>query len=238
MAAQRFTPDIIARAEEIVGKIKGISSCKIGTDETGGITEVHVVAVPYKQPKLIARDVESCLKAELGIDIDYKKIGVVVLNRAGEHERPDEEPVVELPLKEIPQRFVFLSVNLFISQGGVKAEVELARGEAEAFGSASSTNPAKDPMELVAEATLNAVMEFLDEGCRLCLFQVREIPLGDEKAIVVRVGLLRGREIKNLVGSSLISGDANRSVVYAALDAVNRVVSKLGASGSTEYRIE
>jgi len=242
MAAQRFTPDVIARAEELVSKIQGISSCRIATDETGEITEVHVVASPYKTAKLIARDVESCLKAELGIDVDYKKIGVVILDHGGsrptEAPRPEkEEPVVELPLQELPQRFAFQSVNLFLSQEGVKAEVELTRAGAEAFGSSSSTNPAQSPLELVAQATLNALMEFLDQDLRLCLFEVREVPLGTEKAIVVRVGLVRGRDVRSLVGSTIVAGDVNRAVVFATLDAVNRVLERLKTRGSFEYFI-
>ncbi|MDH3217208.1 MAG: hypothetical protein OEN01_13145, partial [Candidatus Krumholzibacteria bacterium] len=66
MVAQRYTPDIIARAEAVVGKIHGVSSCRISTDDAGEISEVHVVATAKKPAKLIARDVETCLMAEMG----------------------------------------------------------------------------------------------------------------------------------------------------------------------------
>ena len=82
MSSKRFTPDVIARAEELVGRIQGISSCRITTDDAGEITEVHVVAEGRKPAKLVARDVETCLKAELSIHVDYKKIGVVIFDSA------------------------------------------------------------------------------------------------------------------------------------------------------------
>ncbi len=236
---------MIARAEALVSRIQGISSCRISTDETGEITEVHVVATSQKSPKLVARDVESCLKAEIGISVDYKKIGVVVFD--SEASRPKggvgspraaaEERIHEFPVEEFPARFAFHSVNLFISPHSVQAEVELVREGVETFGSARSDNPGASHMRVVAEATLRAVSEVLDEGIRLCLADVVEILLGDDTAVVVKVNLLRSRESKSLSGCSLYCGDANQTVVFAALAAVNRVLGVLKSRSSVEYKI-
>ena len=65
MSTQRNTPDIIARAQELIGRITGISSCRISSDCSGRITEVHVVATDAKPAKLVARDVETCLQEEI-----------------------------------------------------------------------------------------------------------------------------------------------------------------------------
>lgn len=72
--------ELVERAEDLVLRIRDIQSCRISTDETGLITEVHVVAATDRPPKMIARDVETCLKAELGLLIDYRKIGVVLID--------------------------------------------------------------------------------------------------------------------------------------------------------------
>ncbi|MBI4720040.1 MAG: hypothetical protein HY770_02165 [Chitinivibrionia bacterium] len=246
MSAQRFTPDIIARAELLISRIQGVCSAKISADETGEITEVHVVAMAAKSPKLVARDVETCLKAELGIHVDHRKIGVVLYDRkepespparAGAEDAPADD-IIELPVDEFPSRFVFQSVNLFISHDGVKAEVELVIDGTETFGSARSDNSPNSQRELVAEATVKAVSEFLDEKQKLCLVEVLEIPLGDEDAVVVRVDLIRDRERKSLAGCSIVSGDINQTVVFATLDAINRVMGKLRSKGSIEYKIE
>ena len=245
MCPQKFTPDIIARAETLASRIVGISSCKIATDETGEITEIHVVATAQKPPKLIARDVESCLKAELGIDVDHKKIGVVMFDPSEEihTEQPSpplhqEEPIEEFPIVEHPARFVFRSVNLFISESNVKAEVELTRNDIEAFGSANSARGASNQWEVIAEATLKAVSEFLDESIRLCLVDVLQVPLNGQKAMIVGVDMVRNRDRKNLAGCSIVSSDEAQTVVYATLDAVNRVVGKLQPKGSIEYKIQ
>ncbi|MFQ5511776.1 MAG: hypothetical protein ACE5EO_08005 [Candidatus Krumholzibacteriia bacterium] len=246
MTAQRYTPDTIARAEQLVSRIQGISSCRISTDETGEITEVHVVATSPKPPKLVARDVESCLKAEVGVSVDYKKIGVVVFDRdpeSGEEtaeaaSEPRAEPVLEFPVEEFPARFAFHSVNLFISPNSVQAEVELLREGVETLGTGRSENSGGSHMRVVAQATLNAVSELLDGEIRLCLADVVEILLGDDTAVVVKVNLLQSRESKSLSGCSLYCGDANQTVVYATLAAVNRILGVLKARDSVEYKIK
>lgn len=247
MTGQGHTPDIIARAERAVGKIQGVSSCRISTDAGGEISEVHVVATAKKSPKLIARDVETCLMAEMGIAVDYKKIGVVLFesDTIADREKddfarsPEEgEDIARFPVEEFSSRFAFQSVNLFVSQDSVQAEVELSRDGVETFGTASSTNVTGDHLRVIAEATLKAMGELLDDKIRLCLSDIVEIELGGVKAVVVKVDLVRNRESKSLAGCSLYSGNANQTTVFATLDAMNRVLGILRSRSSIEYKIK
>jgi len=248
MSTQRNTPDIIARAQELIGRITGISSCRISTDESGAISEVHVVATDTKPAKLVARDVETCLQAEFGIQVDYKKIGVVTYespNVDPDEPEPGErspaptslpEDIIELPIEEHPSRFAFQSVNLFLSHEKVQAEVELVRDGTESLGRASSSNVIV-PQNVIAEATLNAVGDLLDGSFRLCLSGVHEVQLNGQAAVIVTVYLIKQRDRKSLTGCSLAEGNVNQTVVFATLDAVNRVLGKLGGASSVEYRI-
>jgi hypothetical protein len=244
MTPQRYTPDTIARAERAVTSIQGISSCRISTDESGDIAEVHVVATANKPAKLVARDVETCLAGEMGISVDYKKIGVVLFesstasDRAASDASPTSDDVLEFPLEEFPSRFAFQSVNLFISEDSVQAEVELVRDGVETLGTARSDNPAVTHLRVVAEATLRAIGELLDEKTRLCLSDVVEIVLGEDTAVVVKVDLVRNRDSKSLAGCSLFSGNGNQTAVYATLDAVNRVIGVLKSVTAIEYKIQ
>lgn len=77
--------DLIDKAEELILKIRDVQSCRIATGADGRISEIHVVAASERQPKMIARDVETCLKAQLGLAVDYRKIGVVLIEAV-----PDE----------------------------------------------------------------------------------------------------------------------------------------------------
>ncbi len=84
--------DRIDEAEALIMKVRDIQSCRITTDEQGRITEIHVVAATDRQPKMIARDVETCLKAQLGIDVDYRKIGVVLIDAADDTAEEEQDP--------------------------------------------------------------------------------------------------------------------------------------------------
>jgi len=148
------------------------------------------------------------------------------------------EPVAEFPVEEYASRFVFQSVNLFISQEETRAEVELTRESEAVFGSARSERPNRLPFDLIAEATLQAVSEFLDGSTLLCLGGVRRVTLDDTSAIVVIVDLVEGRDRKSLAGASLVTGNDNQTVVFATLDAVNRILGKLDFKSAVEYKIK
>ena len=81
--------EIVYRAEDLILRLRDVRSCRIVTGETGAITEIHVVASSDRPPKMIARDVETALKAELDLDVDYRKIGVVMMDPVS-RDREDE----------------------------------------------------------------------------------------------------------------------------------------------------
>jgi hypothetical protein len=145
--------------------------------------------------------------------------------------------VEEFPVEEFPSRFAFQSVNVFVTKGSVKAEVELVRDSFESFGAAIDENAVGPAWRVIAEATLRAVSEFLDDFTRLCLVEVLKVAVGDKHAFVVSVDVADERNTKSLAGCSIIAGNENQSVVYATLDAVNRVIGKLEFKRYIEYKI-
>jgi hypothetical protein len=235
MASQKVTPEQVRQAEALVARIQGVSSCRIRVGASGEISEVHVIAREGKSPKLIARDVESCLKAEANLDVDYRKIGVVVVEADAAE---GEGAVEEFPILEYAARFAFVSVHVSASRDGLRAEVELAREASAAFGASHTENVALPAWNVIAEATLRAVSEYLDESTRLCLSGVVKVPIGGADAVVVRVDVVGPRCTKSLAGCALVGGNESQSVVFATLDAVNRVIGKLDFKTSIEYKIQ
>lgn len=236
MASHRLTVEEVRRAEALVASVQGVSSCRIRIDGSGQVSEVHVVSRAGKSPKLVARDVEGILKAEMDLDVDYKKIGVVVLD--AEHEAPADIPPEEFPILEHASRFAFVSVNVVSTRAGLRAEVELSRESAEAFGSSESENPSSNALTVIAEATLRAVSEFLDDDIRLCLGGLLKVSLAGDDAILVRVDIIGARHSKTLAGSSMVAGNEAQSVVFATLDAINRLTGKFEFKSSIEYKIK
>jgi hypothetical protein len=245
MSQQGLTPEKIERAQDLVSRIRGVSSCQITTDEAGRITEVHVVALAGKPAKLIARDVETCLKAEMGVDLDYKKIGVVIFDRDDDPPLHDDPPspaspaveFEEFDVQEFASRFLFQGINVFKRPDGVRVEVSMIRDSEESVGISEVARSSTSLRRAVAEATLAAVSDLLDESARLCLGEVRKVSLGTSQAVVVTAELVAGRDVSTLLGSAMIGDDDNDAIVCATLDAVNRVLGRLNQKSSVEYRI-
>ncbi len=94
--------EIVYKAEDLILRLRDVRSSRIITDETGAISEIHVVASSDRSPKMIARDVETALKAELGLEIDYRKIGVVMMDPVGRgDEEKSESPTEDMHLVDI-----------------------------------------------------------------------------------------------------------------------------------------
>jgi hypothetical protein len=191
--------------------------------------ELEVAADADRGP--IVREAAALLSRELGLEFDSELIRLNAREQA-----PDG--VEEFPILEFEGRFAFVSVNVVSSREGLRAEVELTRESFTAFGAASSGNIALPAWQVVAEATLRAVSEFLDDEVRLCLIGVVKAPLGDDEAMLVRVDVVTSRWTKSLAGCALVGGHDNQIVVFATLDAVNRVSGKLEFKTSIEYKIQ
>ena len=83
-----------------------------------------------------------------------------------------------------------------------------------------------------------AVSEFLDDHTRLCLGGVLKVSLAGDDAIVVRVDIVGARATKTLAGSAMVQGNDAQAVVFATLDAINRLTGKFEFKSSIEYKIK
>jgi len=232
MNPKRLTSDQRKRAEEKLSRLTGVLACHIRTDSDGGLVEVELETAPDADPTVLTQEAGALLKRELGLDLEASHIQVTA---AGETAPAGVE---EFPILEFASRFAFVSVNVVSSREGIRAEVELTRESLNAFGAASSDNIAVPAWSVVAEATLRAVSEYLDDANRLCLIGVVKAPMGDDDAMLVRVDVVSSRCTKSLAGCALVGGHENQSVVFATLDAVNRVTGKLDFKTSIEYKIQ
>jgi hypothetical protein len=232
MNPKNLTSDQRKRAEEKLSRIAGVLACHIRTDTESGQVEVELEAAPDADSAVVAQEAGAFFKRELGLELDASRIRVA---KAGE---PAPDGLEEFPILEFASRFAFVSVNVVSSREGIRAEVELTRETLHAFGAANTENIAVPAWSVVAEATLRAVSEYLDDATRLCLIGVVKAPLGDDEAMLVRVDVVSSRCTKSLAGCALVGGHENQSVVFATLDAVNRVTGKLDFKTSIEYKIQ
>lgn len=232
MNPKGLTPDQLQRAEARLGRIPGVLACRIRAGGAGELEEIQLDAAHDAEADDISRAVETVMREEFGLAVDASRIQV----SPGRDGAPSG--VEEFPILEYATRFAFISVNVVSSREGLRAEVELSRETQSAFGAATSENIAVPAWTVVADATLRAVSEFLDDATRLCLIGVVKAPLGDNDAMLVRVDVVSSRCTKSLAGCALVDGNENQSVVFATLDAVNRVTGKLDFKTSIEYKIQ
>ena len=232
MNQKPLTSDQRKRVEEQLSRLDGVLACRLRTEPDGVLKGVELEASPEADRAALAREASALLARELGVELDPERIQVSL---AGENAT---EGVEEFPVLEFEGRFAFVSVNVVTSREGLRAEVELVRDAQVAFGAATSDNIAAPVWSVVAEATLRAISEYLDDTIRLCLIGVVKAPLGDDEAMMVRVDVVTSRWTKSLAGCALVGGHENQSVVFATLDAVNRVSGKLEFRTSIEYKIQ
>ena len=208
--------DIIERAEDLILRLREVQSARIYTDEQGDITEIHVVAATDRAPKLIARDVETCLKASLGLSVDYRKIGVVVVD----------------PSKEASAR------------GDARDEMPSVTGEAlqpvvdleEVLREESDEHPRSE----TRTERETAKLEFLEEDARV-RFKSLSVSIEEEK-IDVEVKLEKsGLVVTGSQGDLRYRGTLNETIAGAAIHAIMELLDEnihLCLSGIEEVTIE
>ena len=222
--------------------IEGVTVRAEGTD----IREIHVLTRSGRSPKKLVRDIQTVLSAGLGVSIDHRVVSIVrsagPATEAGGAAAaamadPDSGPalaeVTELPTRD--QRIRYDSVNLFVSGPRTQAQVELRWRGLPRVGSASGWSARDDAHRLVAEATVAAVQEFLDDPVALGVASAEIVGLARAKVAVVSLTLLAHRQEKLLTGSCVIEQDTPQAVVLATLAALNRVVGGLRVKEPTEY---
>ncbi|MHB0976708.1 MAG: hypothetical protein ACYC1U_05885 [Candidatus Aquicultorales bacterium] len=233
--------DIISEAfdvqeiEKALCQLDDVQAARIVTDESKTIEEIHIVAAPAKGAKQLVRDVETTLLARYGIPVNHRKISVAQVNPlqlyaspvtvAVEDTTPEEAVAVET--NDVSTRLKILSVHNESSGSRARASVCLGLRDVEHEGAAEGFSSQTERLRLVAQATLEAVSQFVPPSVCFALEDVCTVSLGKENvavACITHVGSF-GEHI--LVGSALVRQNDKDSIVRATLDAINRRFSFL-----------
>jgi hypothetical protein len=219
------TPEKI---ESLLRTLPDVRAAKVACAADGAITEVHLVAADTVNPKATVRNVESLLKAALGIDVDHRVISVAQV-RLDDEDGAKSAPAAwqDLPrMSRSAARVRFLEVT-FTNEAPfkVRAEVFLDWGGEIFSGAAADTSTARSRPRLAARAACDALESFLERHVALSLehFQILETPVGSIALACLRNLGREGRQ-RTLVGTALIEEDSNQAAVLAVLDALNRLV--------------
>lgn len=215
MAHEPLLDSDISDCEDIIRQIRDVISARIVTNESGEITEIHVLAGSGRGPKQVVRDIESAFMAQFGIHLDHKKISVAQLQE-------DDDKNIDEGLR--PR---LMSVSLKTVGRHMDSQVQLEIGDAIYDGSASGPTSASNKLRIVVVATVKALEAYLKGTCSLVANDVAVIRLGDLQAVVVSVSLLTNLGEEKLVGAALVRSDDREATVKATLSAVNRRLALL-----------
>jgi hypothetical protein len=232
-------------AERWICQIHGVRQCKIDLDPNGEVTGVHVVAGMEREARHVVRDVEGLLKARLGVNVFYKKIGVVqVVDSNEDATRPVEEPQAHVGLRAaepleavlleeaLAPRIQCAGVGILAQERLLQAEVKLRAGVVETRGSAEGANHTDSELVLIGRAAVSAIKELLDEAVTITLAEIRQTEMAGESVVVAAVELVEGRRPERLFGTCPVLNCRQQAAVYAVLDALNRRVSLMTFRGS------
>lgn len=200
--------EVLEQFQQLLNKIPGILSSKIVSGDGNAITEIHILSDMRRAPKQISRDVQSALLARYNQPVDHKIISIAQI---------DEGTWMDSSF-----RLCISSIQLSTQPGRIEAKVVLAKEDQTFEGSAISGNSMKGRYRVIAEATLNAVHQFLNRYYLFVLYDTIQFSIGDRSAVATAV--LHFGEVGEecLSGSSIIKNDENEAIVRATLDAINR----------------
>ena len=212
-------------AERLICKLRDVSSCDIQIGESGAISAIHVTARAGRSPKQIARDIEAILAAEEGVQIDHRKISIA---QYGETELPADRSLDRLNIQ---------GVSLHRGSHGFEAEITLGAGTIHAMGRAIGPDTRFENRRIIARATLDAIAKLVANDLDLSLAELEETDLGARRVVLVCINRTEGRSEASLLGSCEIRNDPTQAVIYAVLDAVNRLLGSLQPREPVEYEI-
>ncbi len=244
----------MSNAEAALRSLRDVESAVIkahGED----ISEVHIVTSSGKPAKQIVRDVQSLLQARFNLQLDHRVVSVAFVKPGSLDGAADGTPIAA-PAAPNPaatyaerdadgrsepspdpgdDRIRYGTANLHVNGPRIQAEVELRWKGLPRIGSATGHGTRDSGHRLVAQATLAAIQEFLEDDIALALEALDFARLGLRDIAVVGVQLIVHREHKSLVGCCTVDQDVPQAVVLATLAAVNRVMGGLPTREPTEY---
>ncbi len=203
----------IEEYESFIKKIPGILSSKMIVNNRGEIIELHILADTNRNPKQISRDIQSALMVKYHLPLDHKVISIAQIR--------DENSIVHKDF-----RLMLKNIQITIEDSSIEVRVALAKEDKLFEGIAAGLNTTFGRFRALAEATINAVILFLNCRYVFSIIDIVKTSISDKQICVVAISHVTHQGEHFLVGSSPVRHDENEAVVKAVLDALNRLISK------------
>jgi len=218
----RSVPDqmLLQRAERLLGELTGVVSARIVADPEGKIEEVHVLTDSQVSPKQTVRNVESALLAQLGIEVDHRKVSVAQTQGKS---TSAAAKIIGIGQLTGVRRYLFEGYELERKMPQqIVCRVRLRLDEQEYVGTAEGTDIERGRLNAAAEAVLNALEKAEEKEVSFALDGVKLIEVFDLPVVVSAVYGLSGRTRTYLAGAAPINESPEHAAILATLKATNR----------------
>lgn len=214
------------QCRNLISQLPGIFSAGLRFEDDR-LTEIHVLASTDKNPKQISRDIESALFAAYGVGIDHRIISIAQLpsDPFAIEEKPECSVIAgEKCINDI--RLLLCGIDSHIKNGVYEVGIHLSFDGQDFVGTSRSRDTQTQRNSCIAQATLNAVHEFLGDEY-FSLLDVRQTIACGEPVYLTVLEYINGFENLKLIGAAM-QNDHNPivGIVHSTLDALNRCVSR------------
>lgn len=192
--------------QDKISRLEGVEAARV-VAPNGHVDEIHVLARRNKPAKQLVRDVQSLCQALFSLNVDRRVISVVQLSDA-----------------DLDQGLRPALVDVSEALEGTRAEVTvtLRWNESLLLGKASGAAAHAIRARLVAEATLGAIRQAVQQATALAVGSVDVVTLGNRRMAIAQVVLMTETRERMLIGAAYVDEDDTRAAVRAVLDALNR----------------
>lgn len=209
----------------LLAELPGVFAAGLRSDGDGVPAEIHILAAMDRNPKQIVRDVQSALFAAYGLEIDHRIISVAQLPQNPLEPADPPAPDVQTP-PAANIRLLVAGVESRLKNGGYSIAVHLAHAGQIYTGEAHCRDTSIQRCRAIAQATLDAVHQFLGSEV-FSLLEVKQTSVWGETVAMTVLEYAGDSDTNVLIGAAMQSGDMPLSIVHSTLDALNRYIGRL-----------
>lgn len=219
------------QCRQLLSHLPGVFAAGLRFDDRQ-LVEIHILASTDRNPKQIARDVQSALFAAYGMEVDHRIISIAQLPEdpflSPETYTVDDDLLPDEGKAHRDVRLLFTGIDSQLKNGVYTVRVHLAHNDSEFTGEAACRDTNLQRSRTVATATLNAVHNFLG-GEYFSLLEVKQINVWGFTVVVTVMEYVdtHNPDPLILVGAAVQHDNVSVSIVRSTLDGLNRSVSRL-----------
>lgn len=207
------------RYRELLSNLTGVFASNVDIAEDGSIREIHILGSQSRNPKQIARDVQSALASAFDIRIDHRIISIAQIPSDPIFKQEQDDCSGS---KDPAMRFLVNGVWQSVQNRQYTIKVSLRFGDQEYEGTSSCGNTFAQRMRAASIATLEAVHSYFDTHNVFILLSVEQMQIAGTRVALTAIECSGPDSSSMLVGSAVYNHDETHTVIRATLSAINR----------------